>query len=82
MIKDPEAYDYLNWLCKITGCISVWDRFYYGKANDRQIEALKKLSQRSIVKLVVLFIKVAMKPQDKLRKLTKTLYLKIIGITY
>lgn len=50
MLKDPESYDYLNWLCRTTGCISVWDDFYYGKANEKQLESLRKLKDKKYKK--------------------------------
>lgn len=51
MIKEVEALDYLNWLCKITNCISVWDNFYYGKPNDKQIKSLTKLKNKRYSKV-------------------------------
>ena len=40
----PEYYcDYDNWLCKEAGAIMVWNDFYRGVPNDKQILSLIKL---------------------------------------
>lgn len=42
-----EAFlDYSGWLCKQTKCIMVWNNFYLGRPNFRQLEALKKLKEK------------------------------------
>lgn len=46
LIKSPESFDYLNWLCKTTKCISVWDDFYYGNPNSEQLAVLNILKNK------------------------------------
>lgn len=42
-----EAFlDYSGWLCKQTKCIMVWNNFYIGRPNFRQLEVLKKLKEK------------------------------------
>lgn len=45
--KDRE-YDFLEWLFEITGCIAVWDGYYRGKANEKQISTLRSLKDYGI----------------------------------
>lgn len=40
---DEMRFDYLRWLTNETGCIAVWNEFYYGKANTNQKRTLLKL---------------------------------------
>lgn len=35
-------------LCEISKCISVWNNFYIGKANDKQRETLQKLQDNEL----------------------------------
>lgn len=48
----PPAYyfDFLVWLLGLTGCISVWNNFYQGTANDKQIAKLKELKDAGLYK--------------------------------
>lgn len=47
----PEYYfDVIVWLCKITGCVSVWDEFFMGTCNEAQVSALKMLQHHSLYK--------------------------------
>ena len=47
----PEYYfDFLTWLLSHTGCISVWDRFYVGTANEAQHDKLKEMKCAGIYK--------------------------------
>lgn len=39
-----------EWLCKKTGCISVWNNGYAGTANEAQKEALRKLKEYQLYK--------------------------------
>lgn len=40
----PEFYcDFLTWVLGLTGCVSVWNDFYMGKPNEKQIDKLKEL---------------------------------------
>lgn len=42
-----EAWrDYMGWLLKSTHAIAVWQTFYMGVANDKQIDSLKKLQEK------------------------------------
>lgn len=47
----PEFYfDFLPWILSLTGCISVWDRFYVGTANEAQKDTLRMLKRKNIYK--------------------------------
>lgn len=47
IMEDKEAwYDYLPWLCKKTNCVPVWNEFYYGKPNDKQLQKLQQLKEK------------------------------------
>lgn len=50
----PEYYfDYMTWLCQETGCIAVWNDYYYGKANDAQKHMLLKLKTEGLYSGVI-----------------------------
>lgn len=42
-IQDMMGLSPIEWLCKKTGCISVWTNGYEGVANEQQIDVLKTL---------------------------------------
>ena len=45
----PEYYcDFVNWLCQITGCISVWNDFYEGTPNEAQRSKLDELEENGL----------------------------------
>ena len=46
----PREYyfDFMTWLCKISKCISVWNNFYFGIANEKQKLKLKELSENKL----------------------------------
>ena len=48
----PQEFycDFLTWLLSLTNCISVWNDFYMGNANEKQIEMLRKLKEAKIYK--------------------------------
>ena len=47
IMEDKEAWtDYLNWLCKQTKCVPVWNEFYFGKPNDKQLQKLQQLKEK------------------------------------
>lgn len=51
IMEDKEAwYDYLPWLCKHTKCVPVWNEFYFGKPNDKQLQKLQQLKERKLYK--------------------------------
>lgn len=56
MLKLPGSHDYLNWLCTITDCISVWSNFYYGKANSAQMRTLLRLKKKTYSKAPDVFL--------------------------
>ena len=50
--EDKEAwYDYIPWLCKHTKCVPVWNEFYYGNPNDKQLHILKQLKEKKYKKI-------------------------------
>ena len=47
----PEYYfDVIVWLCKITGCVSVWETMYMGTCNEAQVHKLKELQNHNLYK--------------------------------
>lgn len=51
IINDPESYcEYMEYLHKKSGAISVWNDFYLGNANEKQINSLKKLKEEGLYK--------------------------------
>ena len=45
----PEWYaDFTEWLCKISGCISIWFDFHMGKCNAIQESKLKEFQNHKI----------------------------------
>lgn len=46
----PKEYylDYNTWLSKISGAISVWNEFYQGEANEKQIKTLRELREAGL----------------------------------
>ena len=40
---DADILDWMDWLCKRTNCISVWNEFYIGNANESQLKKLLEL---------------------------------------
>ena len=47
-IQDMMGLTPIEWLCKKTGCISVWTKGFEGTANDKQIEVLKQLASKKL----------------------------------
>ena len=47
IMEDKEAWgDYLSWLCKQTNCVPVWNEFYCGNPNDKQLQKLQQLREK------------------------------------
>lgn len=47
IMEDKEAWvDYLPWLCKHTKCVPVWNEFYIGNPNDKQLHILQQLKEK------------------------------------
>jgi hypothetical protein len=45
----PEYYfDYMAWLCEMSGCVSVWINHIFGSPNNRQLESLKMLADERL----------------------------------
>lgn len=45
----PEYYgDFMNWLCQVSGCVSLWNSFMVGVANPQQVESIKQLIGESL----------------------------------
>lgn len=47
-VQDMMGLSPIEWLCKKTGCISVWTNGYEGVANEQQTDALKKLKAEGL----------------------------------
>ena len=46
IVCEEAIRDYLPFLCKQTNCVPVWNEFYYGKPNTKQLEVLKQLKSK------------------------------------
>ena len=47
-LNDASGLTPIEWLCKKTGCISVWTNGFEGTANKKQIEVLKQLAAEKL----------------------------------
>lgn len=47
-LNDASGLTPIEWLCKKTGCISVWTNSFEGIANEKQIEVLKLLAAENL----------------------------------
>ena len=47
-VQDMMGLSPIEWLCKKTGCISVWNKGYEGLANKQQTDTLKKLKAEGL----------------------------------
>ena len=47
-LNDASGLTPIEWLCKKTGCISVWTNGFEGTANEKQIEVLKQLAAENL----------------------------------
>lgn len=47
-IHDMMGLSPIEWLCKKTGCISVWTNGFEGVANTKQVETLKRLKAEGL----------------------------------
>ncbi|MCK2000460.1 hypothetical protein MZM54_03515 [[Brevibacterium] frigoritolerans] len=41
-------FDFMNWLCQITNCVSLWNERMEGIPNEEQIKSLKKLIEEKL----------------------------------
>ena len=48
--SSDHVFDFSEWLCKTSGCISVWNDFYHGSPNKIQLEVLYKLKDAKLYK--------------------------------
>lgn len=46
----PQEYyfDFLTWLCKISGCVALWNSHRMGVANEQQLKTIKQLSEEKL----------------------------------
>lgn len=46
----PQEYyfDFMTWLCKISGCVALWNDRMIGMANEQQLEAIKQLAEENL----------------------------------
>lgn len=46
----PDRYfDYMRWLCEVTGCVSVWEwQIEYDKVNHKQMAMLRRLKMAGL----------------------------------
>lgn len=41
-------FDFMNWLCQISGCVSLWNTHMVGKANEQQRKAIEQLIKEGL----------------------------------
>lgn len=46
IICEEAIRDYLPFLCKQTNCVPVWNEFYFGQPNEKQLETLRQLKAK------------------------------------
>lgn len=45
----PEYYfDFMTWLCKISGCVALWTNYMNGIPNEKQIHCIEKLIEAEL----------------------------------
>lgn len=46
----PEAYyfNFITWLCIMSGCVSIWNDYMIGQANEKQAETIQKLADAGL----------------------------------
>ena len=46
----PKEYyfDFMTWLCKISGCVALWNSYKYGEANEKQLETIRQLAKEKL----------------------------------
>jgi hypothetical protein len=46
----PKEYyfDLMNWLCLITKCVSLWNDYMVGTANEKQAQVINQLAEEGI----------------------------------
>jgi hypothetical protein len=46
----PKEYyfDFMTWLCKISGCVALWNSHRIGTANEQQLETIKQLAEEEL----------------------------------
>lgn len=45
-----DQLDYMNWLCRQSGCVSVWTKYFDGKPNELQQETIDRLRKEGLLK--------------------------------
>lgn len=48
MCPREMMFDFMNWLCKITSCVAVWDDFHMGESNEVQQRVLQNLKYHGL----------------------------------
>lgn len=46
----PQEYyfDFMTWLCKVSGCVALWNSHRIGTANEKQLEIIKLLTDEKL----------------------------------
>ena len=46
----PEEYyfDFMTWLCQVSGCVALWNDRMLGKANEQQARAVRELADNGL----------------------------------
>lgn len=45
----PEYYfDFMNWLCQVSGCVSLWNTYMVGVANSKQVATIEKIIEEGL----------------------------------
>lgn len=52
----PKEYycDFMNWLCMISGCVSLWNESMIGKANEQQQQTIKQLIDEKLYRGMII----------------------------
>jgi hypothetical protein len=48
MCPQEFYFDYNNWLCKMAGCVMVWNEFTMGERNEKQAAAIERLKKEGL----------------------------------
>ena len=51
MCPQEFYFDFINWLCQISGLIPVWTHYYQGVPNTRQKETLELLIEEKVLEV-------------------------------
>lgn len=50
LVPEQYAFNFLNWLMTVSGCVCIWTSFYKGECNFVQIRKIRELIVSGILK--------------------------------